>query len=641
MKKLSVNLPGKDPDVFFVHLPFSHLMTPPGAAGLLKAELTAAGIGCAVHYSELAFLKAIGRSDYDRISLNIKQRYMVSERLFAEGMGLPVTGSIDEYEAVVQRLAAGCGEEDLAAALLDAMSRCRPIATDFIQQEAAYIASHKPKIVACPSVFNQMCSVIAFCRAIKELDSSIVTLVGGPNCMGRAGIAVANLVPWIDYTFSGEADECIADLCRLLMEKGTSARQEELPYGAIKKDGCRLTDEAPCRLTKNLDSMAIPDYTDYYREVREYGLEEVIRPVIPIEFSRGCWWGQKHPCSFCGLNGQANVYREKSPQRVMREVIHQRSLYGVDKFYLSDNILSRNHMKDLIPQMADLGCSFFCEIKTNTSRAELETLSRSGFKWFQAGIESLNDGCLQLMNKGNKAIRHVELLKNARITGVMMLWNMLSGFPSEKAQWYGEMAELVKKITHYEHPASSLSRLVIQRFNAYWRNPGKYGLELQTAEIYKYAYPAVPGFIENTAYNYEPTSAASRRLYYNPALIAPEYQALEKNLIHWLISSSRSAEIFTMDDNGETIELFDLRSIAKDSLTTLRDCRAAVYRAADSVISLNRLHKALRDSYDSSEIDEAVDDLVRKNFLLRIEDELLALALPSDCPPLRTDAWFL
>ena len=41
--------------------------------------------------------------------------------------------------------------------------------------------------------------------------------------------------------------------------------------------------------------------------------------ALYLEGSRGCWWGQKHPCSFCGLNGRKNVYRYKSAGRLYEE----------------------------------------------------------------------------------------------------------------------------------------------------------------------------------------------------------------------------------------------------------------------------------------------------------------------------------
>ena len=54
------------------------------------------------------------------------------------------------------------------------------------------------------------------------------------------------------------------------------------------------------------------------------GLEKKYDKVVVIEFSRGCWWGQIHPCTFCGLNGKINIYREKSPQRLLEEIPQER-----------------------------------------------------------------------------------------------------------------------------------------------------------------------------------------------------------------------------------------------------------------------------------------------------------------------------
>ena len=46
------------------------------------------------------------------------------------------------------------------------------------------------------------------------------------------------------------------------------------------------------------------------------GLAFRVRPQIPLETSRGCWWGMKHHCIFCGLNGKQMAFQDKSPDRV-------------------------------------------------------------------------------------------------------------------------------------------------------------------------------------------------------------------------------------------------------------------------------------------------------------------------------------
>jgi radical SAM superfamily enzyme YgiQ (UPF0313 family) len=41
-----------------------------------------------------------------------------------------------------------------------------------------------------------------------------------------------------------------------------------------------------------------------------------------METARGCWWGAKHHCTFCGLNQNDMAFRAKSPQCAMDELVH-------------------------------------------------------------------------------------------------------------------------------------------------------------------------------------------------------------------------------------------------------------------------------------------------------------------------------
>lgn len=632
MIDLTVNIPGKSPEVIFVQLPLAQLFTPSASIGLLKAELTDRNIPCAVHFGDLLFVSDLDPAAYDFLSDNHGMGVYAGERIFAHVTGLPISHDTDEYLEKVEEIAqlTGCSEQ--YRKIKDRLPEFQAKAADFIRREAALIVSQHPKIVACPCMFFQINSVIAFCRAVKELDSSIITLVGGANCMGSAGIAMANLIPWIDYTFSGEADECIADLCQLLIERGNDVLQEELPYGAIKKNGYKLTDNAPCRLTKNLDSMAVPDYSDYFAQMQAAGLEKKYDKVVVIEFSRGCWWGQLHPCTFCGLNGKINIYREKSPQRLLEEIRVQHERYGTELFMLSDNILSRNHLKDLLPQLNDFKLHFFSEIKSNNSRREMEILRDAGFRWLQAGVESLHDKCLTLMNKGNRAIRHLELLKNARRAGIRIFWNLMAGFPGEDPQWYQEQLDLMKKIPHFQ-PPGMYRPLQMQRYNAYWKNQEKYGLQLMPAEINHYVYPSVPGLIEEISYCFDHVDPERRRISRCLGSVSSIYPEIEGFIHRWLITYHTCVARFSMTDYGDRIELFDLREIADDSLISLTGCQAEVYRLADEVVTMEAVRRTLEGKYTAEEIETAVCDMDRRNLLVRIGDEILALALPENCPP--------
>ena len=73
-------------------------------------------------------------------------------------------------------------------------------------------------------------------------------------------------------------------------------------------------------MTASLAELPIPDYDDYFEELQGSLYRAAILPGLPVEMSRGCWWGQKSHCTFCGLNGGGMNYRSKAPEQVLEEI---------------------------------------------------------------------------------------------------------------------------------------------------------------------------------------------------------------------------------------------------------------------------------------------------------------------------------
>ncbi len=616
--------------VCLVQMPFAAATTPSPALSLLKSELTKSGIKSWIEYANLRFLQRVGVKTYRLFSINMKSVHMIGEALFAKATGLPFHHTMSEYCHWLKKKPADIFLPGQMAFFLEKLPFLSADAEEFAAQEAQRIIAQEPRIVACVSMFFQVNATIALLRKVKELRPDIVTIVGGANCMGASGAVLTNQVEWVDYAFSGEADECFAALCRKLLHD-KDAQQSDLPYGAMKKGAFFPAGKLPCRITADVDAMAIPDFTDYFQTFDELGLAAKIEPALTVEFSRGCWWGERHACSFCGLNGKINRYRAKSPHRVLREIETLAKQYGRTDFVLTDNILSYRHLKEVVPALVQSRYRFFTEIKSNLKREEIALLKEAGFLWLQPGIESLQDDCLKLMNKGNRAMRHVELLKNCKIYGIHLFWNLLCGFPGEKTAWYDEMSAWIEKIAHFQ-PPNSLRSIVVQRYNAYWREPEKYGLTLRPAPIYEYVYPALDGFIEHTAYQFAPVEEEAQRKSENPALYGKAYAKLQAQIALWNYDEESAPQRLTMTDDGTAIEIMDLRRIAKKSLYCLRGVQADVYRTCEQAVTLEKLLHVLSDRYEKKEVENAVRKLEKESLLLRIGNEILALAVANSAP---------
>ena len=105
----------------------------------------------------------------------------------------------------------------------------------------------------------------------------------------------------VDYVFSGESEETFPHSVR-------SVRSGVRPAS-------RIIHGHPCT---DMDSLPLLSSKEYF-EQRSACLPHSApshSTYLTFETSRGCWWGQKHHCTFCGLNGEGMGYR-RSRQGVL------------------------------------------------------------------------------------------------------------------------------------------------------------------------------------------------------------------------------------------------------------------------------------------------------------------------------------
>lgn len=207
-----------------------------------------------------------------------------------------------------------------------------------------------------------------------------------------------------------------------------------------------------------LDGLPHPDYRDYFEAIGRHDRERVLgrTPVkLPIEFSRGCWWGEKHHCTFCGLNALGMGYRAKSAERALDELAGLLRDYPAVHVEAVDNILDMKYISSLVPELAarHWDVHIFFEVKANLTREQLAGLRSAGIMRIQPGIESLSSAVLDLMRKGSSKLLNIRLLKWAGYYGIGVAWNLLTGFPGETDDDYRRQAELMPLLHHLEPPA--------------------------------------------------------------------------------------------------------------------------------------------------------------------------------------------
>jgi ribosomal peptide maturation radical SAM protein 1 len=234
----------------------------------------------------------------------------------------------------------------------------------------------------------------------------------------------------------------------------------------------------PCM---SLDALPTPDYSEYYEQLAamlpDCDLVKGELILLPYESSRGCWWGAKHHCTFCGLNAQTMKHREKSPDRVIHELQYLLQAHPTRKVCVVDNIMPRSYFRTLLPRLAAEvpGIRAFYEQKSNLSLDNVEALKAAGVCDIQPGIEALSTSLLKRMDKGVSGRQNIALMRYARAVGLTLTWNLLYAFPGDHVEDYEQTLALVPLLRHLE-PPGGMSHLSIDRFSPYFDAPEKYGI---------------------------------------------------------------------------------------------------------------------------------------------------------------------
>ena len=635
-------------DVYLVAMPYAALERPSLALGLLKASLIQHGISAKVFHANFGFAETIGLGNYYFIGRSLP-RLLMGEWTFS---GAAFPDFAPDHARYMQEHAMDptatqwrAGEEFLW--------NIRNQAPAFIETIAQKILSDQPKIVGCSSAFQQHCASLALLRRIKELSPATITLMGGPNCEEMMGYTTHQSFDWVDYVVSGEADELLPDLCRDLLRRGREIPQAELPQGVFGPElrGAGNINLAKERnIVRNLDAVPMPQYDDYFEALNNSPLAGNIRPGIVFESSRGCWWGQKNQCTFCGLCGDAYTYRSKSPQRVLDELSTLSQTWQQSRFMAADTILDLNYFDTVLPKLtsAQTQYTFFYEVSPNMTKAQVKLMADAGIRWSNPGIESLHDKMLGLLNKGTHAWKNIQYLKWCLQYGIFVDYPLLANTPGDQVEYYREMMDWLPLITHFQPPVN-LWLIRYDRFSRFFQHPEQYQIALKPARVYDYLYPLSPERMADLAYFFEDVSPlAQTRLAERAPVLTEMYQFMQAWENRYYISDpdilrkkvSDQRPVLQMRQAGEQLLITDTRPCAVQRDLVLDGLAAKIYRACDAALTRDQLLNALQEveqrAVEWQEVAPVIEQLRAQKILLHLDGRFISLAVTEPCTPLPT-----
>lgn len=463
-------------NVVIVIPPFASVDFPMIGPSLLATECRKRGHEASVFYGNILLASRLGYDLYTRISLS-SFSVMLGDLLFRDlafDEAFPV--SIDEI--VQQHPSIAVSTPQLLALSGPEINRTRSVLAAVVDEIVERVVSLEPSVVGLSSSFQQNLASIAIARRVKA-RANVATVLGGPNASRPMGDALLRTVDCFDFVFSGEADFAFPDFIDSLAK--------------LKRDGVqRIVD---CPPINRMDSVVVPAFHDYFQQLREFQtagtLPHALPVSLPIESSRGCWWGAKHHCTFCGLNGEDIAFRSKSADRLVSEVESQEASYGVSSFQATDNIMPSGYVRTVLPRLAASGRArrLFYEVKSNLKGSDLDAFAAGGVTIIQPGIESFSSRLLKMIDKGVTGPHNVCLLRDCASRQIEVVWNMLVAIPGDEMEDYEAMLDLLPLVEHL-HPPRGLSPIVIDRYSPYHSRPTAYGIEsIEPLPAYRTLYP--------------------------------------------------------------------------------------------------------------------------------------------------------
>jgi ribosomal peptide maturation radical SAM protein 1 len=442
------------------------------------------------------------------------------------------------------------------------------------------------------------------------------------------GAALHRSFPWIDTIVRGEGEQVLPELISDVLSGNLIRHQPGLCF---RRDGeSVIVDEGPSRLIA-MDDVPMPNYDEFFERLQRSPFSSEVIPKVAIQYeaSRGCWWGEKSHCTFCGLNGSTMTFRSKSADRVVNETYYLASKYKQVYFELVDNILDMKYIKDVLPKLRDyrhagLDFSFFIETKSNLNKEHLRMMRDAGVRRIQPGIESLSTPILKLMRKGVSGLQNIRLLKWAQQFNIYVEWNVLYGFPGEPVEEYEKMADIMQSITHLQPP--NISRLLIERFSPYHKNAPEFGLrEVKPDQFYRFLYNTDEDTLNDLAYDFIHEYEDGR----NP----DTYFEMVKSVIEmWQETYKQGINSLTYKRGPGFLNIDDRRSNLETNDYFLREKEALIYLCCDAGATPSSIQRCLQDrgysSINLEEVKDFLDALLDARLMYKEKDHYLALAIP-------------
>jgi radical SAM superfamily enzyme YgiQ (UPF0313 family) len=334
------------------------------------------------------------------------------------------------YVATAAQASGAAAEVRLAESSLDC-----PTDAAFVE----LLDDFKPDVVGIRSIVFFVEELQRLARLTRAHCGAAI-VVGGPIVEAWKE-KLFEQVPEVDLAVKGDGEKVFAELLR--------GREVATTPGVLYRSGARVVENPTAPEDKDLDGLPLPAYglvdLERYRQQLSYAYNHRRQGVLVT--SRGCVYS----CSYCFRPWES--MRLRSAEGVFREIVHLHEQYGIEDFYIVDDIFNV-HLKRalevfdrLISARLGVRLYFVNGLRADTvTEPFVDKAIAAGAIWFTYAVESASDEIQRLTRKGLDLARARRIIAYTQRKEVVVNITTMYGFPGETPEqaqmtldWLGEL----------------------------------------------------------------------------------------------------------------------------------------------------------------------------------------------------------
>ena len=474
---------------------------------------------------------------------------LLGDWLFRQAAFPDAPDNREQFLAEYGRLLSGGRDHQGLERLIDD----RPQYERFLDQMIDRYQLDRCDVVGFTLLGTQTTASLGMARKLKQRNPRIITLLGGACCGSPMGQVLARNVEAVDFVFPDAALKSLPQFVEHVLD-GDIQRCHAVHGVFSRQNLAQLGRDYSQHMGEHVDinDLLELDYSEYLHSL-EQKVPRFDGPLLLFETSRGCQWGSKSQCNFCGYNAKYHAYEPMDSDVALRQLM-QFTRYGAESvaLYAVDDAIPHEYVTDLCPRLRlprNITLSYF--VRPVLNEQQLRTLARAGVTAIGAGIETMATSTSRRFRKSTNAFQNVAFLKDCtRVRGMLYGWDLMIGAAGEPEAVYEKYLRDLPRMYHLPAPRN-VNPVHYYRYSPYFQHQLKFDLKLEPRRCYELIYPFPESEIQDLAYLFDDANAPPDR----SKRIEAWRQRLERIVAlwrtHWRMPDDDQRPVLEIRDGGD------------------------------------------------------------------------------------------